>query len=496
MNVLPCLASSYSVSNDEKKVILKIRRGVRFHDDPCFKGGKGPYLTAYDVKASLEVACSSLEINNSHYLLAEKIIGGEKFYNNSNNSLPKEGMSGIKVIDRYTLEINLVSPHFEFDKILTFSSLSIISKQALDYYKKDIINHPIGTGPFKVASKNNKKIILKRNNYYWGKDEFGNRLPFLDTLEVIFVKSKREELLAFRQKKIDIVLSIPVGEVENMLGSLKEAQAGKTVKHKVEVYVGMNINYVGFSVQSDEFKDANVRKAFNCAIDMNSIIENNLRGEGVVLNNVVPDSKFYREHRHVKGYEFDVKKAQAFLAKAGYPNGKNFPKLDFYLTANKYSRQHKTALGIIEQLKTNLNIDLKIVFCSLHEREKAIADGTAKIWKSSWIADYPSVENFLRLFYTGRHKEISKSVNSFGFYSSNYDKIYEQALCEENAAIRKKLFVRCNQLVMDNAVIIPVMTNEYIVMINNRVRDFNQTPMDANDFSVMYIKEPDSEENH
>lgn len=321
-------------------------------------------------------------------------------------------------------------------------------------------------------------------------------MPFLDTLEVIFVKSKREELLAFRQKKIDIVLSIPVGEVENMLGSLKEAQAGKTVKHKVEVYVGMNINYVGFSVQSDEFKDANVRKAFNCAIDMNSIIENNLRGEGVVLNNVVPDSKFYREHRHVKGYEFDVKKAQAFLAKAGYPNGKNFPKLDFYLTANKYSRQHKTALGIIEQLKTNLNIDLKIVFCSLHEREKAIADGTAKIWKSSWIADYPSVENFLRLFYTGRHKEISKSVNSFGFYSSNYDKIYEQALCEENAAIRKKLFVRCNQLVMDNAVIIPVMTNEYIVMINNRVRDFNQTPMDANDFSVMYIKEPDSEENH
>ena len=62
------------------------------------------------------------------------------------------------------------------------------------------------------------------------------------------------------------------------------------------------------------------------------------------------------------------------------------------------------------------------------ERENAIASGKAKIWRSGWIADYPDAENFLALFYTGRVKHNSSSMNSFNFHNATFDQIYEHLL--------------------------------------------------------------------
>ena len=490
MNVVPAVAESYSVSDDAKTFTFKIRKGVKFHEDECFADGTRE-LTAKDVKFSLELACSGLEMNQMGYLLVKRIAGAESFSKKSMKSLPESGVSGIKVIDNYTLEITLVEPFVGFDKILTHTNLGITAQEAYDKYGKDIHNHPVGTGPFMLEKMDANGITLKKNKHYWKKDELGNQLPFLDKVVMTYAKDKKSELMAFRNKGVDIVLEIPVEEIENVFGTLKEAQAGKNIKHKVESESSMNVNYVAFACESPEFSNPAVRKAFTLAVDRDEIVDKYLMGEGwATKNGFVPKMDNY-PYENVKGYSLDVAQAQVLLAKAGFPQGKGFPVLDFYVNAIKGSSAHKMCIGVADQIKKNLNISLNIKLCTIDERDAAIANGTARIWRSGWIADYPDAENFLSLFFSGHIKNNStSSVNAFKFRSAEYDALYTKALTELNPEKRNKLMVKCDQMVIDQAAVMPILTDDFLIMVNARVRDFKINPMESLDFSTIFIKEP------
>lgn len=489
MNVVPAIAESYNVSDDAKTFTFKIRKGVRFHEDDCFDGDARE-VTANDVKFALEMACSGLPMNQMSYLLVNRIEGAESFNKKSKSSLPKTGVSGIQVKDDYTLVIKLVESFIGFDKILTHTNLSVFPKEAYEKYGKDIVKHPVGTGPFMLESFDDKGVTCKRNVNYWRKDELGNQLPFLDKVVMTYAKDKKSELMAFRNKGVDIVLEIPVEEIENVFGTLQEAQAGKNIKHKVESESSMSINYVAFACESEEFKDPRVRKAFNLAVNRIEIVDKNLMGEGwAVENGFVPKMDSYPGEK-VKGQVYNVSSAQALLAQAGFPNGKNFPVLDFYVNSINGSASHKMCLGIAEQLKKNLNVTLNIKLCTLKERDRAISSGKAKIWRSGWVADYPDAENFLSLFYSENISENNSSVNSFRFRNTEFDALFEKALREKDEEKRNALFVKCDQMTVDQDAVMPIVTDDFMIMINARIRDLKANSMEYLDFSSIFIKEP------
>ncbi len=489
MEVVPSIAESYTVSEDAKVFTFKIRKGVKFHDDECF-GGEGREVTAEDVKYTLDYACSGLSMNKMSYLLGNRIMGARDFFLKSKKSLPKEGVRGIKVIDQNTLEINLVEAFVGFDKILSHTNLGIIAREAVEKYGKDIKMHPVGTGPFMLEKMDKDGVVLKRNAHYWKKDELGNQLPFLDKVTMIYAKDKKSELLAFRNRQVDLVLEIPVEEIDHILGSLQDAQAGKNVKHRVDSRSSMSMSYIALACQSDEFKDVRVRKALNMAINRNEIVDKNLLGEGwAATNGFVPQMDDYLNEK-VKGHPFNVAKALALLAEAGYPNGKNFPVLDFYVNAIEGSAPHKMCVGVADQLKRNLNITLNIKLCTLEEREKAIEMGIAKIWRTGWIADYPDAENFLSIFYSGGMNSGNSVINSFKYSSDAYNALFDKAVKEKNDKERNSMFVKLDQMIIDEAPVIPVLTDDFMVMINARIREFHINSMEQLDFSEIYIKEP------
>lgn len=488
-NVVPSLAESYTVSNDATTFTFKIRKGVFFHDDDCF-GGEGRELTAEDIKFTLDMACSGLPENEVSWLLVDRIKGGRDFYNATKKSFKEGGVSGIKVTNKNTLVITLSEPFASFDKVLTYGGFGVFPKEAYDEYGKDLRNHPVGSGPFKLKEMTASKIELERNPRYWRKDEFGNQLPFLAAITMTYATDKRSELMAFRNQKIDLVLEIPADDVENVLGSLQEAQAGKTVKHKVDSKQSLSVSFFGLSHTNPTFQDKRVRQALNMAVDRELIVNMTLKGEGYpLLNGIIPNSDFYPSNQ-VKGFQYNVAKAQSLLAEAGYPGGANFPELTIYVNGKKDSDRHRLAKGFAEQMKTNLNINLKIKLCNIDERNKAVSSGKAAIWVSGWIADYPDAESFLSLFYGGNIKANSKFVNPFKYKSEAFDKLYSQAASESNEQKRQKLLVACDQMVIDDAVVIPMITDDFITMINSRVRDFETNSLEVLDFSSIFIKEP------
>jgi oligopeptide transport system substrate-binding protein len=489
MNVVPAVAESYKVSEDAKTFTFQIRKGVFFHEDDCLNGGTRE-VTAQDVKFTLEMACSGLPENQISYLLVNRIVGAADFYSKTKKALVKTGVSGIKVINDYSLEIKLTEPFVGFDRILSHTNLSVFPKEAYEKYGKDISKHPVGTGPFMLEKMDDQGITLKRNSGYWKKDELGNQLPFLDKVVMTYVQDKKSELMAFRNKTIDLVLEIPVEEIENVFGTLEEAQEGKNVKHKVESESSMNINYVAFANESPEFSDMRVRKAFNLAVNTTEIVDKYLLGEGwAVKNGFVPRMDNYPSEQ-VKGNKTNIDQAKALLAQAGYPNGKNFPVLDFYVNALEGSSAHKMSVAIAEQIKQGLNIDLKIKLCSLEERDQAITAGKAKIWRSGWVADYPDPENFLSLFYGGNLTEASSAINAFRFKNAEFDVLYEKASKEINQEKRNALLVKCDQIVIDQAAVMPILTKDFLIIVNARIRDLKTNSMESLDFSTIYIKEP------
>jgi peptide/nickel transport system substrate-binding protein len=175
------------------------------------------------------------------------------------------------------------------------------------------------------------------------------------------------------------------------------------------------------------------------------------------------------------------------MEKAGYNKKNPFPVLDFYVNGKKGSEVHLMCQGIADQLYKNIGVKLKINLCSLEERQAAINSGKAKIWRSGWIADYPAAEDFLSLFYSGN---VIKSNNDFGFKNSEFDQKYEQALKEKNEKIRSKLLIECDQLIIHQGAVMPILTNDFMVMLNARVRDFQLNSMENLDLSSVFIKEP------
>lgn len=485
--IVPCLAESFTVSRDGNECILKIRKGVFFHDDPCFSGGKGRELTAQDVKFSLEFACSGMPENEVGNLLINKIAGARIYHASTTGSIAGKEISGIRVANDQTLHITLVSPLVGFDKILTHSSLGIFPKEAFEAYGHNIRKHPVGTGAFMLESWTAKGISLKRNPNYWKKDKFGNQLPFLDKVSLTYSKNKKDELLAFRRETIDLILKIPADEIENTLGTLQEAQAGKNIKHRVDSKTSLSLNYFGMANGKAPFSDIRVRKAFNLALDRNALVNIWQKGEGYPsLNGFVPPMEGYPT-TEIKGFTFDVAQAKSLLAHAGFPDGAGFPPLEIYVNSREGNMIHLLARGVTEQLKQNLNIDLTIRLCSLEEREAAVKSGKALIWKSGWVADYPDPENFLNLFYSGGS---AKTSNPFQYRSQQYNANLEAATRERNAAERTRLLLQCDQQIIDDAIVIPLLNDDFITMANARIRNFETNPMEILDFSAIFIKEP------
>lgn len=487
MVIQPNIAKDFKVSPNGLKYVLNIRNDVFFHPNDCFSKSERK-LTVEDVKYSLDVACSGLAVNKSSFLLINRIKGAKNYHANTSKKLTKKGVSGIKITGKNQITIELVEPFAGFEKVLAHSNLGMIAKEAFEKYGKDIAKNPVGTGPFMLKTHTNEEILLERFPMYWRQDKLGNQLPYLAGIKWTYYDNKQNELNDFQNQKTDIVLNIPVEEISHLLGSLEEAQNGENVIHKVYSVPSMSVTYLGFANQSDEFSNVRVRKAFNHAIDRESLINNWLGGEGFPTENgFIPPLDFY-PNQDVKILAFDTIKARKLMADAGYPRGNGFPKIEIYVNALKNSQRHILAKGIQRQLKQHLGINLKIKLCDIAERDQAIADGKAKIWAAGWIADYPHPENFLSLFYGRNITENNNTINSFLYKNIEFDDLLEQAGKELNEDKRNQLFVQCDQKIVDDAVVMPILSGDLIVLVNKRVKNIQPNPMELLEISSIFIR--------
>src|SRR5690554_1835798 len=203
--IVPALAESYTLSEDGKVYTFHLRRGVYFHDDAAFKDGKGREVRAQDVVYGLTRLCEPSPRNQLYAFVIDLIKGAREHYDSGVTG----DVEGIRVIDDYTLEIELYHPAPVFESILTHPCTWVFPPELYDY-KDDIDVWCIGTGPFSARSiKMNEVVILERNKNYWRTDKEGYRLPYLDALRCNFIEKESRQLNMLVEGNLDLVLGVP-----------------------------------------------------------------------------------------------------------------------------------------------------------------------------------------------------------------------------------------------------------------------------------------------
>lgn len=509
LEVIPSIAYRWDVEEGATVFVYHLREGVKFHDDVCFEGGEGRTVTANDFKYCLDRLCSYSGPQDPTNLLGgmvlDKIIGAREYYESVKNGSPLDGgVPGIQALDDSTLRIELSQPYATFNMIMTTPAGWVFPKEAFEKYGKEMREVMVGTGPFVPKKVQSDLVVLERNENYWEVDEFGNQLPYLKGIKVTFLKDKKQELTAFQEGKYDMVFQLPVDQIENVMASFDELKQNEKVNEENEKYQfdiqisnALNLEYYAFKLDHPIFKDVRVRKAFNLAINRISLVDHTLSGEGDPAEfGIVPPLNSY-PNESVQGFpaKGDPDEARRLLKEAGYPNGRGFPEITLQLNSGG-STNKLVAERIQGQLNEVLGITIKFDMDEMSQHRMKIETGQAEFWRLGWISDYPDAENFLNLFHSKHiaEEEGKRSfLNASGYVNPVYDSLYNTALRTTDATERNRIFAEADQLLIDDAVIIPIYYDNYIRLLKPRVVNFPNNAMEYRDFTRVFFKK-DAEE--
>ena len=95
------------------------------------------------------------------------------------------------------------------------------------------------------------------------------------------------------------------------------------------------------------------------------------------------------------------------------------------------------------------------------------------------------------MFYGGNISDDfgGSAINDFKFKNKEFDDLYKKGLREINNDKRNEILLKCDQLVIDHSAVLPILSDDFIVMVNIRVKDFKTNILQGLDFSEIYIKE-------
>lgn len=471
LEIVPSLATRWDISADRLTYTFYLRNDVFFHDNDIFPGGKGRKMTAHDVEYSFKRIVDKNTASSGAWIFNGRTDTLEPF----------------KVINDTIFQLKLLRPFTPLPGLLSMQYCSIVPHEVVEKYGKDFRSHPCGTGPFFLKSwEEGQALIMLKNNRYFEKDSTGTRLPYLDAVQTSFYNNKATEFLLFRQGKLDFINDIDASfkdEILSKKGALKKEWEGKIVLSK---HAYLNTEYLGIMVDSSKpaaklspLRIKKIRQAINYGFDRRKLMMYLRNSIGMPAESgFVPAGLPSFDSSVVKGYHYDPVKAKQLLAEAGFPNGNNLPPIKL-LTIPIYA---ELASFIARELE-NVGISLKVEAIQKSLLLEQTAKSEALFFRASWIADYPDAENYLSVFY-GKNPA---PPNYTRYNNKVFDKLYEEALTVTNDSVRMKLYQQMDQLIINDAPVVPLWYDEVIRLVQPRVRDFHAHGLNLLDLRTVKI---------
>lgn len=211
--VVSGIAKDWSWDNAQKKILFDLKRNVQFHSATDF-GNRSRSVTASHVVESLQNAAMAMDQQRFNALMGNRIVGASAFREGN-----AQDIAGLQLIDDYRLSIELKEQDPSFLYLLAQPEFGVVPS-------KELAEKGIGVGPFQLLNQGNE-IVLARNKDYHSFDEFGNQLPYVDTLVFVKVTTNEQMLNELLEGRIDIISGLELSPVRFILDRNMELFSGK-----------------------------------------------------------------------------------------------------------------------------------------------------------------------------------------------------------------------------------------------------------------------------
>ncbi len=438
----PDIAERWEVGDDGRTYTFYLRKGVSFHD--------GRAVTAQDVKYSWERATDLATGSQTAATYLGDIVGvKEKLSGRAGD------ISGVKVVDDYTIEVTIDAPKSYFLSKMTYPVTFIVDRNqaaaAGNWWRR-----PNGTGPFRLTEwEEEDSLVLERNGDYYGeKAGVGS---------VVFKLWGGVPMNLYETGEIDVT-EVSMAYIDKVLDP-----AGP-FRDDLEIVPELSFSYIGFDHTRPPFDDVNVRRAFSRAIDKDRIVSLVFRDMMERADGVLPPG-IPGFNDDLAGLDFDPAEARELIARSSYGSVDALPPLT--ITTMGWGGLVGGGLdAIIAEWRQNLGVEVEVrqlepeIFLYHLKEEKD------QMYYMGWVADYPHPQNFLEILFR------SGEDNNAGEYSNPaVDAALEEAGRELDFGRSLAVYRQAEQMLVDDAACIPLWFGQNYILVRPHVSGYELTPM-------------------
>lgn len=392
------IASSWTISEDKKTYIFKIRQDVYFHNSELFGKNLTRKVKAKDFEYSF------------NRLIDNKIASpGYWVFNN---------VKDFKAINDSIFQIELKKEFDPFLGILSMKYCSVVPREIITVLGDKFSKKPIGTGPFKFKKwDENVKLVLSKNKNYFEHDSLGQKLPYLDGIAISFIPDKKSEFMELLSGRLDMVSSPDNSIIDQIFDYKGDLNPRFSSNYNLLKSPYLNTEYIGFNIQNNIKKDTLLRYAINSGIDRKKMMQYLRKNIGYPAESgIVPNGLNNSFYSLRYNYDPDLSKKLISI----YKSNNDIDEINITIVSDS---QYLDILEFIQSELQKIGVQIQIEITPPSILRQGKATGKFDAFRASWIADYPHVENYFSLFYSKNH--TPKGPNYTFFSDRNFDELYE-----------------------------------------------------------------------
>jgi len=451
---VPALAKSWEISTDLLTYTFHLRSDVNF----CFVDKQGKVTTrkmvASDVAYSLSRIADPATSSPGAWIFVGKIDSQlNRVFIAPNDS---------------TFVLKLVSPAASLLGLLSTNFGYVVPKEYARLDKSYLARNPVGTGPFYVRRWEDEiKLVMRKNPHYHEKDTQGVPLPYLDAINVTFVKNKQTAFMQFAAGSYDFFNGLEGSFKDELLTDQAMLKPKYAQKMKAIITPFLNTEYVGcylgeYPGKTNWLKDVHLRRALFYAVDKQKLVRFFRNGLGDAGDwGVVPPILNAHEKETTTEANAAWQKALAEYQQSGYAKQTNKPEIVLSTTAD-----YLDMMVYLQETWGRLGVKIKVDIQTGGMLRQLRNEGKLMLFRGSWIADYPDAENFLACYYAPYLSPMGPNYTHFE--DAQFDTLYrliEAGESGQKASLRKQYIQQANQILIDQAPVIPLYYDKSIRLI-------------------------------
>lgn len=487
MQVVPELAKGYQYLDNGKTLMIYLRRGVKFHHTDWFTPSRN--FNAEDVVFSLNrMLGKSLDFPSFADLASPRYEENSQnqIYHNLAKKLRFPYFESIKLNEKieevtaqgkYTVKIRLKNPDYSLLSHLASPYAIIFSYEyALQLNADDNLSafdaFPVGTGAYQMKNYfRNQYVRLVRNEHYW-KNSANIRHLIVD-----LSNNQSGRLLKFLNEECQIVSSPELSQL-NLLGH--SAKKNYLLMPAIDI----NATYLALNLERPLMQNKALRQALSQAINRQRLVDRIYYGNAYVAHKVLPSFSWAgKKDKSQFHYHFDGEKAKNYLAPLN---------ISLNLWVVKEERDYNLApVDMAELIRQDLNeagVKTNIRYISTPELHQHLAAKTADydLILTGWMSQNVDPDTFLHPILSCQSKD--EATNLSHWCSSKFDELLDNALKTPNQQERTKLYLKAQEIVLEELPILLLTSAKRLLVINERVKGIKKTPFGDIQFSELSLK--------